>query len=54
MLKDEDCTGRRLAEVLNELLAEPAHLTQMAEAAAALGRPDAADAVASLVQAHAR
>jgi UDP-N-acetylglucosamine:LPS N-acetylglucosamine transferase len=43
-----------LAEVLNELLAEPAHLTQMAEAAAALGRPDAADAVASLVQAHAR
>lgn len=54
LLKDEDCTGRRLAEVLNELLAEPAHLTQMAEAAAALGRPDAADAVASLVQAHAR
>jgi undecaprenyldiphospho-muramoylpentapeptide beta-N-acetylglucosaminyltransferase len=54
MLKDEDCTGDRLAAVLNELLASPAHLTQMGEAAAALGRPDAADAVASLVQAHAR
>jgi undecaprenyldiphospho-muramoylpentapeptide beta-N-acetylglucosaminyltransferase len=54
MLKDEDCTGDRLAAVLNELLASPAHLAQMGEAAAALGRPDAADAVASLVQAHAR
>ena len=54
MLKDEDCTGDRLAAVLNELLASPAHLAQMGGAAAALGRPDAADAVASLVQAHAR
>jgi len=54
MLRDEDCTGDRLAAVLNELLADTVHLASMGEAAASLGRPDAADAVASLVQAHAR
>jgi undecaprenyldiphospho-muramoylpentapeptide beta-N-acetylglucosaminyltransferase len=54
MVADEHCDGRRLSDVLNELLADPTHLAAMGRAAAALGRPDAADAVATLVQAHAR
>jgi undecaprenyldiphospho-muramoylpentapeptide beta-N-acetylglucosaminyltransferase len=54
MLKDEACDGPRLADVLNELLADPARLLAMGRAAKSLGRPDAADAVAALVQAHAR
>jgi len=54
MLKDEACDGPRLADVLNELLADPARLVAMGRAAKALGRPDAAQAVATLVQAHAR
>lgn len=54
MLKDEQCDGPKLADVLDELLADPARLLAMGRAAKALGRPDAADAVAALVQAHAR
>jgi undecaprenyldiphospho-muramoylpentapeptide beta-N-acetylglucosaminyltransferase len=54
MVRDEQCDGRRLSDVLNELLADPTHLAAMGRAAASLGRPDAADAVATLVQAHAR
>jgi len=54
VVPDEACTGRRLAGVLNELLADPDRLIAMGQAAAGLGRPDAADAVAALVQAHAR
>jgi UDP-N-acetylglucosamine--N-acetylmuramyl-(pentapeptide) pyrophosphoryl-undecaprenol N-acetylglucosamine transferase len=54
VLRDEECDDRRLAEVLGGLLAEPTHLAAMGAAAASLGRPDAADAVAALVQAHAR
>ena len=54
VLKDDECSGRRLADVLDELLADPGRLLAMGRAAAALGRPDAADAVAALVQAHAR
>ncbi len=54
MVPDEECDGARLADVLNSLLADPARLDAMGEAAAGIGRPDAADAVAALVQAHAR
>jgi undecaprenyldiphospho-muramoylpentapeptide beta-N-acetylglucosaminyltransferase len=54
VLKDDECTGARLAEVLDELLSDPVKLSAMGRAAAALGRPDAAEAVATLVQAHAR
>ncbi len=53
-LRDEECDGARLAEVVNELLADPERLGAMGAAAAALARPDAAAAVATLVQAHAR
>ena len=54
LVRDEECDGRRLADVLNELLADPPRLIAMGRAAKALGRPDAAEAVATLVQAHAR
>jgi UDP-N-acetylglucosamine--N-acetylmuramyl-(pentapeptide) pyrophosphoryl-undecaprenol N-acetylglucosamine transferase len=54
VLKDDECSGARLAAVLDELLGDPSRLAAMGRAAAALGRPDAADAVATLVQAHAR
>jgi undecaprenyldiphospho-muramoylpentapeptide beta-N-acetylglucosaminyltransferase len=54
VLKDEECTGARLATVVNELLTSPDRLDAMGRAAAALGRPDAAESVATLVQAHAR
>jgi len=54
MLRDEDCDGPRLAALVDGLLADPVRLAAMGKAAATLGRPDAADAVAALVQAHAR
>jgi UDP-N-acetylglucosamine--N-acetylmuramyl-(pentapeptide) pyrophosphoryl-undecaprenol N-acetylglucosamine transferase len=54
VVRDEECDDRRLADVLNALLADPDRLAAMSEAALSLGRPDAADAVALLVQAHAR
>jgi undecaprenyldiphospho-muramoylpentapeptide beta-N-acetylglucosaminyltransferase len=54
LLKDAECDGRRLADLLNELLADPPRLFAMGKAAKALGRPGAAEAVATLVQAHAR
>jgi UDP-N-acetylglucosamine--N-acetylmuramyl-(pentapeptide) pyrophosphoryl-undecaprenol N-acetylglucosamine transferase len=54
MLSDRDCTGERLAPIVTGLLEDEARLEAMGRAAAALGRPDAADAVAAVVQAHAR
>jgi len=54
LVDDEDCTGRRLAAELAALLDAPGRLDAMADAAAALGRPDAAAAVAELVLHHAR
>ncbi|MDE3087244.1 MAG: hypothetical protein KGJ77_10820, partial [Acidobacteriota bacterium] len=51
---DEDCGGERLAAELDALLAGPSRLAAMAEAAAALGRPDALEAVTAVVEAHAR
>jgi UDP-N-acetylglucosamine--N-acetylmuramyl-(pentapeptide) pyrophosphoryl-undecaprenol N-acetylglucosamine transferase len=54
MVKDGACDGPKLADVLNELLVDPSRLVEMSRAAKALGRPDAAEAVATLVQAHAR
>ncbi|MGH9045846.1 MAG: UDP-N-acetylglucosamine--N-acetylmuramyl-(pentapeptide) pyrophosphoryl-undecaprenol N-acetylglucosamine transferase [Acidimicrobiales bacterium] len=53
LLRDEECDGHRLADCLNALLASPRQLAAMRQAADALGRPDAADAVAALVRAHA-
>ena len=54
LLRDDQCSGSRLADVLDELLGDPARLGAMGRAAASLGRADATEAVASLVQAHAR
>lgn len=54
LLADEACTGDALADVLEPLLGDPARRRAMAVAAAALGRPDAAEAVATVAEAHAR
>ncbi|MGH2663047.1 MAG: undecaprenyldiphospho-muramoylpentapeptide beta-N-acetylglucosaminyltransferase [Actinomycetota bacterium] len=48
MIPDDEATGDRLAEVLGELLEDPRSLEDMAAAARAFGRPDAADALAEL------
>jgi UDP-N-acetylglucosamine--N-acetylmuramyl-(pentapeptide) pyrophosphoryl-undecaprenol N-acetylglucosamine transferase len=50
MIEEKDLTPSRLAEVLKELLADPARITAMEEAARKLGRPDAADRVADLLE----
>lgn len=54
VLADPECTGERLAAELEALVADDGRRAGMAAAAAALGRPDAVDAVAALVEAHAR
>ncbi len=54
LLPDDRCDGERLAAVLDELLADPARLRAMSAAARALGRPDAADRVAEVVDRSAR
>lgn len=54
ILPDPDCDGATLRRLLDELLADRARLAAMGRAAAALGRRDAAAAVARLVEAHAR
>jgi UDP-N-acetylglucosamine--N-acetylmuramyl-(pentapeptide) pyrophosphoryl-undecaprenol N-acetylglucosamine transferase len=53
-LPDPECDGRRLAEELDALLADPERLEAMGEAARGLAHPDAAARVAELVDAHAR
>jgi UDP-N-acetylglucosamine:LPS N-acetylglucosamine transferase len=53
-LPDAECDGKRLAEELEGLLADPARLRAMSEAARRHGHPDAAARVAELVDAHAR
>jgi UDP-N-acetylglucosamine--N-acetylmuramyl-(pentapeptide) pyrophosphoryl-undecaprenol N-acetylglucosamine transferase len=53
LLADAACTGDRLAEILEPLIADPAGLAQMAAAARGLARPDAAARVAELVDVHA-
>jgi UDP-N-acetylglucosamine--N-acetylmuramyl-(pentapeptide) pyrophosphoryl-undecaprenol N-acetylglucosamine transferase len=54
LIPDRDCDGRRLALELDALLADPARLRAMREAARENGHPDAAARVAELVDAHAR
>lgn len=53
LLGDNECTGERLAVLLESLLADPVGLTRMAAAARGLGRPNAAARVAELVDIHA-
>ncbi|MDP8257416.1 MAG: undecaprenyldiphospho-muramoylpentapeptide beta-N-acetylglucosaminyltransferase [Candidatus Alcyoniella australis] len=50
LLSDEQCTARRLAELIRELSADPQRLRSMSRAALELGRPDAAQRVADVCQ----
>jgi UDP-N-acetylglucosamine--N-acetylmuramyl-(pentapeptide) pyrophosphoryl-undecaprenol N-acetylglucosamine transferase len=54
LVPDGDCDGRRLADELTALLADPPRLEAMRAAARAHGHPDAAARVAELVDEHAR
>jgi UDP-N-acetylglucosamine:LPS N-acetylglucosamine transferase len=54
VVADGDLDGARLAQELETLFAEPGRLNSMARAAGALARPDAAAAVAHLVEQSAR
>ena len=54
VLPDIDCDPSALAAVLDSLLADPDALDAMSRAARSLGRPDAADAGARVVEEHAR
>ncbi len=55
MLRDHEVTGERLVAELVRLLEEgPERLRAMGEAARRIGRPDAAEAVAALVESKAR
>lgn len=54
LVPDAELTPERLAAELEPLLADPARLAAMGEAARRLGRPDAAERVAALVEEHAR
>lgn len=54
LVRDDECDGAHLAQVLDDLLGDPGARGEMARAAAALGRPDAADRVAALAEQHAR
>lgn len=54
MLRDPELTGDRLVTELRDLLADgPARVRAMGDAARTIGRPDAADAVAAVVEDHA-
>jgi len=54
LVPDAECDATRLDSDLSPLLADPARLAAMGEAACALGRPDAADRLADLVEEVAR
>lgn len=54
LVPDPTCDGDRLADLLDSLVADPGRLAAMGRAAAAAGRPDAAQAGAAVVEAHAR
>jgi UDP-N-acetylglucosamine--N-acetylmuramyl-(pentapeptide) pyrophosphoryl-undecaprenol N-acetylglucosamine transferase len=49
MLADVECTGPRLRELVGALLSDRPRLETMGEAARSVGRPEAADRIASLV-----
>ncbi|HET7489098.1 MAG TPA: undecaprenyldiphospho-muramoylpentapeptide beta-N-acetylglucosaminyltransferase [Acidimicrobiales bacterium] len=54
LVPDADFTPERLAAELGPLVADPARLAAMGDAAHGLDRPDAAERVADLVERHAR
>jgi UDP-N-acetylglucosamine--N-acetylmuramyl-(pentapeptide) pyrophosphoryl-undecaprenol N-acetylglucosamine transferase len=49
LLPDDRCDGRRLGDLVDGLLDDPAALERMGAAARSLGHADAADRVAALV-----
>ena len=54
VVPDAELDGERLAAEVDALLADPARLERMGAAGRAAARPDAADAIAALVEEHAR
>lgn len=54
LVPDAECDGARLAHVLGPLVADADRRRAMAAAAAGLGRPEAAEAAATLAEAHAK
>ncbi|HEX6417515.1 MAG TPA: undecaprenyldiphospho-muramoylpentapeptide beta-N-acetylglucosaminyltransferase [Acidimicrobiales bacterium] len=54
VVPDAELDGARLAREVDALLADPRRLARMAHAARAAARPDAAGAIAALVERHAR
>ena len=54
IVADPECTGARLAAELEALRTPPDRLAAMAEAAAAVGHPDAVAAVVAVIETHAR
>jgi UDP-N-acetylglucosamine--N-acetylmuramyl-(pentapeptide) pyrophosphoryl-undecaprenol N-acetylglucosamine transferase len=50
LLTDAECNGDTLVAQLEPLLADPDRLEAMSRAGRALARPDAADALADLVE----
>lgn len=54
IVDDDGLDGRVLSDLVADLVDAPGRLVQMADAARATGRPDAADAVAALCEEHAR
>jgi len=54
VVRDAELSGKRLSELVKGLLADESGRRRMAEAAAALARPDAADAIAEVVISVAR
>jgi UDP-N-acetylglucosamine--N-acetylmuramyl-(pentapeptide) pyrophosphoryl-undecaprenol N-acetylglucosamine transferase len=53
LLEDPECRGGRVDEILSDMVADPAHLASMGQAAHRLGRRDAAARIAELVERHA-
>lgn len=54
LARDDELTAERIGELVGESLADDAALVSMGEAARTIGRPDAADRVADLVEEHLR
>lgn len=54
LVPDADLTVDRLASALDDLVGDPSRLREMSTAARSLGRPDAADRVAAIVEECAR
>jgi UDP-N-acetylglucosamine--N-acetylmuramyl-(pentapeptide) pyrophosphoryl-undecaprenol N-acetylglucosamine transferase len=54
VVTDDELDGDRLVAEVDALLSDPHRLEQMASAGLAAARPDAADAIAKLVEQHAR